>query len=1130
MVSSFTSLLTKFLLVLPLFTVVSVLSQTCYHNVTCEALGAPTTCLGASVAFTHTSLIFANDSRSLSDAKKNLELWTLLKRVPECWAVVQPFLCSVYLPRCNNTLNRVELPSRDLCERTRGPCAIVEKYNSKWPTFLQCNQWPFQNSCDDNYYEKDVTFDTAGSCVAPLIRTTVESNWYEEVKGCGIQCQNPLYTEDEHSVVHIFIAVCGSLCIASTLFCVLTFIIDWKNAHRYPALILFFINACYFLSSIGWMVQFSSNVRKDVVCRSDGTIRKEEPQIRAGESASCTIIFILVYYFTIAGLVWFAVLAYAWDLTFSAIGTMRDNLTSKTSYFHIISWCLPLVLSIICLTISQVDADSVSGICFIGYYNKAARGGFVLAPVGLSFLIGTVLLIKGLRTMLAVQKDTPVFLSEKAVSKIKGTIIRLFIFIILGIVFVGITFIVHLYTFLRESSWEVNFRSYLYCQAREAVNHINSNYTIPTGHCQIEDRPSVVAVLFHIFVYFGSGISMSSWAWTWSSLDAWERFLRKVFRIPSSKPVKMKKHKLIAKAFERRQEMNNGRLSISFGSTHDDPLGMKFDMNSASSHSVSSTFHAAMPKLVRRRGGMMHPIAGTLRRYSDSDIASLASYLSKISKGSHRESIESAMSRKLNDLDKELLEMELRRRQRRKRKKKRRMRRNAIQPVFQPISSAMQALHHVKKKRHGVRHRRRRHGSATSGTSDVSNQNGAIAAIEQPAIERNSLSSQILSDSVTTNDDSMDSSIFPEPAMPNYSLFTASSFLPTLQAMGDNSSQHGSIRRGRRREVKLEMTETSFYHEDDDQIEIGGSRTINSHSECQEEGSIDMAGTKNNPKMANTQLGSASHRGNGGRNSHDTSQWGSFSSKGSRQDLRQTRQGSASSHGSKTQDVCKTGVASKNSAVRHPQDTERVGSAGKKRDRKGLVVNSDIKQKVGSASSHSSRGTYTGSSSSRIGSGSSNSSRLLTENRMDSKTSYSRHNQELDRQSSPRAHTNTPDSQFGEPRIELSDDALDEMQPDYPHEPRIMINTNPLLTSRSDRSRIYSDCQNGPASSKNSPAIKKKGNKSKANDSFDFSNFTFHNALIPGLQGETIMDLVAYENEETDEDEDDFTEVSSLQY
>ena len=59
----------------------------------------------------------------------------------------------------------------------------------------------------------------------------------------------------------------------------LTFIIDWKTASRYPALILFFINACFFLGSIGWMAQFSGDARKDIVCKTDGTVRRGEPEV-----------------------------------------------------------------------------------------------------------------------------------------------------------------------------------------------------------------------------------------------------------------------------------------------------------------------------------------------------------------------------------------------------------------------------------------------------------------------------------------------------------------------------------------------------------------------------------------------------------------------------------------------------------------------------------------------------------------------------------------------------------------------------------------------------------------------------------------------------------------------------------
>ena len=59
----------------------------------------------------------------------------------------------------------------------------------------------------------------------------------------------------------------------------LTFILDWKSLHRYPAIILFFINVSFFIGTVGWLAQFIPGARRDIVCRKDGTVRRAEPQI-----------------------------------------------------------------------------------------------------------------------------------------------------------------------------------------------------------------------------------------------------------------------------------------------------------------------------------------------------------------------------------------------------------------------------------------------------------------------------------------------------------------------------------------------------------------------------------------------------------------------------------------------------------------------------------------------------------------------------------------------------------------------------------------------------------------------------------------------------------------------------------
>lgn len=45
---------------------------------------------------------------------------------------------------------------------------------------------------------------------------------------------------------------------------------------------------------------------------------------------------------------------------------------------------------------------------------------------------------------------------------------------------------------------------------------------------------------------------------------------------------------------------------------------MKFDLASVTSQDMSSAWVNAMPQLVNRRGGIALPVAGTLRRHSES--------------------------------------------------------------------------------------------------------------------------------------------------------------------------------------------------------------------------------------------------------------------------------------------------------------------------------------------------------------------------------------------------------------------------------------------------------------------------------------------------------------------------------
>ena len=81
----------------------------CRRPARCQALNY-TTCLGTRLPYQQTTLDLVDDARTQEDVQEKLVLWQSLRSVPKCWAVIQPFLCALYMPRCEGDL--VELPSQ----------------------------------------------------------------------------------------------------------------------------------------------------------------------------------------------------------------------------------------------------------------------------------------------------------------------------------------------------------------------------------------------------------------------------------------------------------------------------------------------------------------------------------------------------------------------------------------------------------------------------------------------------------------------------------------------------------------------------------------------------------------------------------------------------------------------------------------------------------------------------------------------------------------------------------------------------------------------------------------------------------------------------------------------------------
>lgn len=147
------------------------------------------------------------------------------------------------------------------------------------------------------------------------------------MEGCGLQCKDPMYTDDEHASMQSLIFWGSIICIMCNIFVIITFKIhDWKHSSaKHPACNLLQISLCFLVNWTGWMLQFIPGHRENIVCRRDGTLRYSEPS--AGDNLACLIPFMLIYYSLIAANVWFAIFTYAWYLQTKDRGTQFLTLT-----------------------------------------------------------------------------------------------------------------------------------------------------------------------------------------------------------------------------------------------------------------------------------------------------------------------------------------------------------------------------------------------------------------------------------------------------------------------------------------------------------------------------------------------------------------------------------------------------------------------------------------------------------------------------------------------------------------------------------------------------------------------------------------------------------------------------------
>lgn len=88
---------------------------------------------------------------------------------------------------------------------------------------------------------------------------------------------------------------------------------------------------------------------------------------------------LLCFRWVILTLTWFLAAGLKWG---------HEAIEMHSSYFHIAAWAIPAVKTIVILIMRLVDADDLTGLCYVGNQQQEALIGFVVAPLATYLLLG----------------------------------------------------------------------------------------------------------------------------------------------------------------------------------------------------------------------------------------------------------------------------------------------------------------------------------------------------------------------------------------------------------------------------------------------------------------------------------------------------------------------------------------------------------------------------------------------------------------------------------------------------------------------------------------------------------------------------------------------------------------------
>lgn len=364
----------------------------------------------------------------------------------KCSSQLQFFLCSVYVPLCTEKVIKPIGPCRPLCESVKLRCGpVLAQFDFPWPHGLECDKFPAENNdqtmCmegpppEDSYehtfkltdqkYKQDNGFKVSkifqnsqgrGSHIqidnrhdrlnynsrnssrrnnemCSKLKFSKQYYYISRTEKCAHKCEaDIIFNSESKYFASIWTSIWSVVCFLSTIFTFTTFYLD-SSSFKYPERAIIFMSLNYSIYSVAYFVRLI-NGRKAVSCYFDSQ-HNVSLMIQQGlDNGLCTFIFLLLYFFGMSSALWWLILTITWFFA-TQLNWSLEKIEKKCSFYHLVAWGIPFIKTITILVLGTVDADELTGTCFVGNQNRSALLHFVILPNVVYLIIGILLLIVG---------------------------------------------------------------------------------------------------------------------------------------------------------------------------------------------------------------------------------------------------------------------------------------------------------------------------------------------------------------------------------------------------------------------------------------------------------------------------------------------------------------------------------------------------------------------------------------------------------------------------------------------------------------------------------------------------------------------------------------------------------------